>query len=182
MQYFNKTITLKDGRTVLLRSTNGGDAEAMLHFLKQTSAETEFLLRYPDEWTMTVEQEAAFLETGQDSPSDIKIAAFASGKIVGNISIDSMGTNFKICHRASLGIAVIKDYWNCGLGTVLIREAIRSLQNSPITQIELGVFSNNLSAIHLYEKLGFHHMGVIPHAFHLKDGTYCDEAQMYYTL
>ena len=182
MKYNEKPISLTDGRTVLLRSTGSKDAEAMLQFLKQTSAETEFLLRYPEEWTISTEEEAALLESEQHSETTLKIAAFANGKIVGTVSINPVGSRFKVRHRAALGIAVLRDYWSCGLGTALISEVLQAIQHTQIQQVELGVFTNNVSAIHLYEKLGFQHMGVIPRAFRLKDGTYCDEAQMYRTL
>ena len=45
-------------------------------------------------------------------------------------------------------------------------------------QLELGVFSDNARAIHLYESCGFHAWGTQPRAFKLKDGTYRDEIMM----
>ena len=37
-----------------------------------------------------------------------------------------------------------------------------------------AVVSDNYSALHLYEKLGFTQLGVIPEGFLKKDGTYQD--------
>ena len=45
-------------------------------------------------------------------------------------------------------------------------------------QLELGVYSDNSRAIHLYEKFGFERYGIQPRAFKLKDGTYRDEIIM----
>ena len=48
---FQETVfTLKDGRTALLRSPCEGDAEQMLRFIIKASGETDFLMRYPEEF------------------------------------------------------------------------------------------------------------------------------------
>lgn len=35
------------------------DAEKRLNYIKKSCGETDFLLRYPEEWNITVEQEEA---------------------------------------------------------------------------------------------------------------------------
>jgi RimJ/RimL family protein N-acetyltransferase len=45
-----------------------------------------------------------------------------------------------------------------------------------------AVVSTNLTAIHLYEKLGFIRLGVIPEGFLLGDGSYTDIILYYYPL
>ena len=55
MRFAPKEIILKDGRACVLRPTAPEDAEAMIQYLKETAGETEYLLRYPDEVTFTVE-------------------------------------------------------------------------------------------------------------------------------
>ena len=52
-----KQIILKDGRTAILKSPCVDDAEKMLNYIKKSCDETDFLLRYPEEWNITVEQE-----------------------------------------------------------------------------------------------------------------------------
>ena len=69
---------------------------------------------------------------------------------------------FKVRHRASLGIAVVQECWNTGLGTVLINGAIDLARKAGYEQLELGVFSDNSSAIHLYQKLGFQRLAGCP--------------------
>ena len=39
-------------------------------------------------------------------------------------------------------------------------------------QVELGVYSDNDRARHMYKKMGFKEYGMNPRAFKLKDGTY----------
>ena len=61
MRFVLKEIILKDGRTCVLRPTAPEDAEAMIQYLQERSGETEYLLRYPDEVTFTVEGERGIL-------------------------------------------------------------------------------------------------------------------------
>ena len=100
------------------------------------------------------------------------------GSVVGNVGIFPIGERFKVRHRASLGIAVVQEYWNTGLGTVLINGAIDLARKAGYEQLELGVFSDNSSALHLYQKLGILEVGSMPKAFKLPDGSYSDEIMM----
>ena len=73
MIFETKTITLKDGRTAILRPATAADAAPAVEWLRQTAAETDFILRVPEEVTMTPEQEAAFFERVAQSPYDMMI-------------------------------------------------------------------------------------------------------------
>ena len=59
---YNKVITLKDGRSCILRNGTALDGQALLNIFLLTHAQTDYLLSYPDESTMTVEQEMQFLK------------------------------------------------------------------------------------------------------------------------
>ncbi len=61
MIFEDKQIILKDGRTATLKSPCVEDAEKMLNYIKKSCGETDFLVRYPEEWTITVEQEEAWV-------------------------------------------------------------------------------------------------------------------------
>ena len=60
---FHKIITLKDGRTCTLRNGTEQDGQALLDIYQLTHAQTDYLLSYPDESTLTAEQEAQFYFT-----------------------------------------------------------------------------------------------------------------------
>ena len=59
MIFEEKTIILKDGRTAILKSPCVEDAEKLLNYIKKSCSETDFLARYPEEWTTTIGQEEA---------------------------------------------------------------------------------------------------------------------------
>lgn len=180
MKYQEETVELKDGRQCILRSPDGEDAEAMLAYLRQVSDETHFMIRYPEEAeAMTLEREKAFLahQAAADTGS-IMINAIVDGKVVGNVGLSPTADMIKLRHRASIGIAIIKDCWGLGLGTLLMEEALREAKKMKYYQVELGVYADNERALRLYEKLGFERWGVTKNAFRLKDGAMIDEILM----
>ncbi len=174
-----RKLVLKDKREVFVRQLNAGDAEAMLVYLQKTAQETHFLMRLPEEAVYTLENERKILQNTRESKQTFMLGALTQdGSVVGNVGVFPIGERFKVRHRASLGIAVVQEYWNTGLGTVLINGAIDLARKAGYEQMELGVFSDNSSAIHLYQKLGFREVGRMPNAFKLPDGSYSDEIMM----
>lgn len=173
-----KTIKLKNGETCVLRSPDASDAEEMLEYLKKTAVETNFLLRYPEEVIMTIEEERNFLNSMRENPRSLMICAFIDDKLVGTTNISGIGERFKISHRASFGIAVLKEAWNLGIASALINEILQFAKDTRFELVELEVASPNHNAINLYKKFGFKIYGTRENGFKFKDGTYCDEHLM----
>lgn len=178
----SKDIKLKNGLSVSLRSPQPCDAEAFRECMRVTSAETYFMARYPEEITSTVEMEEERLRLIAEDKNDFMLSAFVDSELVGTVGVNKIKGNLKYLHRGSMGISIKKKYCDQGLGSIMIKEALKIVENTSFEQIELGVFSDNLRAQHVYQKLGFHQVGVIPRAFKLKDGTYRDEIQMVYRI
>jgi len=78
-----------------------------------------------------------------------------------------------------VAIALLKEYWNQGIGTRLFQEMIRiAEENENILQMELEFVEGNARARALYEKMGFRIVGITPNAIRLKDGTLLNEYYM----
>lgn len=173
-----KTITLKDGRTAILRAPKPEDAAPMVQYLRDTAADTEFIMRYPEEVTMTTEQEEAFFQRLADSPFDMMIVCEVEGHIAGNCQIN-FGNKIKTRHRASVAIGLTKAYWNLGIGTAMFTEMIAAARaHEGIRHIDLEFIEGNSRARALYEKMGFRVIGVKPEAIMLRDGTLRNEYLM----
>ena len=170
---------LKDGRSALLRSPGSGDAAEMLRFIIRASGETEFLLKYPEEFEeYTMEREKALLQGILENPDAMMIACEIDGKIAGNCQI-AFCTNQKERHRASVAIGILQEYWGLGIGTKMFQEMIRvALERGGIRQIELTYIEGNSRARGLYEKMGFRITGVKPDAVRFRDGTFANEYMM----
>lgn len=163
---------LKDGREAILRSPKEEDVESTLEYLVTSAGETDYILRYPEECgKYTAEGEKMLFEQKNASPNEAMIMCIVEGKVVGNCGI-SFFKGMKTKHRASIGIALISDFWNQGIGTKMFEEMIRLAESREgVMQIELEFVEGNTRARHLYEKMGFRITGVHPNAIRLKDGT-----------
>lgn len=174
MIYEQKQIRLKDSSDALLRCPRAEDAEEMADYLRITSGETPFLIRYPEECTETPEQEAAFLQAMIDSPIDIMIVCTVDGRIAGNCRLALHG-RIKTRHRAGIAIALKQEFWGLGIGIAMFEEMIACAKEHGITQLELEVIEGNQRAMALYRKMGFEVVANKPDAIRLKDGTLLDE-------
>ena len=92
MTKFEKIVTLKDGRTALLREVRPQDARAAVDYVRQVDTETRFLAREPGEFTTTVEEEAALFQKAAESPASFWSVAFLDGELVGMCSGDLQGS------------------------------------------------------------------------------------------
>lgn len=162
---YRKTIILKDGRECLLRNGTEQDGQALLDIFNLTHEQTDFLLTYPGEQSMTAGDEAKFLKEMQESAGGIELLAELDGKIIGSAGFDRVGRKEKIQHRAEFGISVDKAYWGLGLGHALTRACIICARKAGYAQLELDVVAENRNAIALYENAGFVEYGRNPRGF-----------------
>lgn len=171
-------FALKDGRPCTLRAPQPQDAAAMLDYIKRTSAETDFVGRYPQEITDTPAQEAKLLQQALESPRQAMLSAFVQGSLVANASLGPVNERIKTRHRAGLGIAVVRRAWGQGIGRQLILQLLRAGEAMGYEQVELETVADNQRAISLYQTLGFIPYGRYPKAFKLQNGSYADSLLM----
>ena len=171
----------KQNRTVILRSADVSDAEALLRYLKVTSGETPFLIREPDEIKLTLEQEEAFIRSKMEEPGELLLIGEIDGKQVGNCSVMSMGSFKRYAHRCEIAIALYQEYCGAGIG-MMMETALQEAKKMGYEQAELEVIADNVNAIALYEKMGFKKYGTFPNSVKYSDGRYADAEFMMKTL
>ncbi|MDO5544614.1 MAG: GNAT family N-acetyltransferase [Eubacteriales bacterium] len=170
MEFPEKKILLRDGRTAILRSAQPGDAAEMAAFMKTTAGETEFLLRYPEECTMDAAGEAVFIDDVLNSAEQVMPCCFVEGKLAGNAML-TMNSRIKTRHRGSVAIGLLREYWGLGIGTALFQELIAIAETCGLGILELDYIEGNDRARRLYEKMGFIEAARVPDAYRLKDGS-----------
>ena len=109
-------LMLPDGREVMIRPADGEDAPRMLKYMKQMLGETPFLIRTPEEFDYTAEEEAAILDRIKNDPRCLMLIVEADGEIVACADISSSSSKSRVRHLANLGISVRKDFWKLGIG------------------------------------------------------------------
>ena len=178
MIYSAETLTLQDGRKILIRSVEPEDAAGMLQYMKIMLGETPFLLRTPEEFNFTPEEEAQMLAGCKNDPDCLMLVAENEGQIIASADVCPIGATSRVQHRAELGISVRKDYWRQGIGSVLMDRLISFAKQSGFEQIELTVKSKNQRALRLYHKNGFIVYGTRPHGVKYPDGSYDNDYLM----
>lgn len=167
-------IYIKDklGRTVILRSALPEDADSLIKYLKITTAETPYLIREPEEVTITHDQEVSFLESCLNEDKSLMLVATIDGNHIGNCSFNPIGNFKRYSHRCDVAIALYQEYCGLGIGRQMLETALRIAKETGFEQAELEVISNNTNAIALYEKMGFVKYGTFPNNMKYADGTY----------
>ena len=111
---FEKTLPLRDGRTLRIRNAEPADAQALLELIILTHSQTDYLLAYPDERRFTPEQEAEYLKGMLESDREIMLLAEIDGTLCGCLGLNAIGGRYKVRHRAEFGISVDEAVWGLG--------------------------------------------------------------------
>lgn len=173
-------IQIKDklNRNVILRSAELSDAADLIDYLKITTGETPYLIREPEEVTITVEQEKSFIESKINAEKELMLVATINGKHIGNCSLMSIAPYKRYAHRCEIAIALYQEYCGCGIGKAMMQTVLEVAKELGYEQAELEVVSDNTGAIEMYKKLGFEKYGEFPNNMKYSDGTYVDEDWM----
>ena len=169
---YSETISLKDGSVCVIRNGTEQDGKALLDIFILTHQQSDFLASYPDENTMTAEQEGAYIKGKSQSANEIELLAEIDGKVVGSAGIGCVKNREKLRHRAEFGISVDKQYWGIGIGRALTEACIRCAKDAGYAQLELEVVSDNSKAISLYKSVGFTEYGRNPKGFLSRSGAW----------
>ena len=174
MRFEAKTFKDKNGREFVLRNAEESDAETLIAYLKTTSEETTYLIREPEEITLSKEQERTFIRSKIEDERELLLLAFVDGRHAGNCSLMSMGSYERYRHRCDIAIALYREFWGCGIGRTMLETVLDMAKKTGYEQAELEVIAQNEAAVALYEKLGFQKYGTFPDNMKYKDGSYTD--------
>lgn len=161
---------IKD-KKIIVRSPVLEDAEELIKYVLKINEETTFLLREPDEFNISIEEEEKFISHQIDSEENLFLIAEISGEIIGTCHLT--GSKMKRAkHKLDIGIALEKRYWGLGLGKKLMKIAIDWAKSNGISKITLKVDTSNVRAINLYQKIGFEVEGRLLKDKLMDDGSY----------
>lgn len=132
-----------------LREAVPKDAQSLLVFLKKASQQSDFI-SFDDMKDVTVQDEEIALDAIFQSQYDELIVAVLEDEIIGYCRLENIDDQ-----KAEFGVVVDKDFWNNGIASFLLEEAIDWSSGSPLEKLILEVYKNNSAAIHIYQKYGF---------------------------
>ena len=159
---------------LLIREAEPKDAAELVAFLNRVSLETYFTSLDGDGILLTSEEMEVFLNKQASSDNQITLLAFLNGKIAGIVNITA-DQRKRVRHIGDLFIVIGKRYWNNGLGSLLLEEAIEWAQASGVLRrLQLTVQTRNQAAIHLYQKHGFIIEGRQERGAYIEEGEFID--------
>ncbi len=144
-------------------------------------------------WNEVVEDGVAFPQeelldekTGKDFFAGQTYTAAAIDKVTGKIyglyilHPNNVGRCGHICNAS---YAVDKSARGLHIGEKLVKDCLEQGKKHGYRVLQFNaVVASNVHARHLYERLGFKQLGVIPEGFRMKDGHYEDICPYYHTL
>ena len=142
---------------ILIREYNQNDLEAMIEI-----------------WNQVVEDGIAF-------PQE-ELLNKDTGKVYGLYILhpNNVGRCGHICNAS---YAVSKKSRGLHIGEKLVLDCLKQGKNKGYGVLQFNaVVATNTYARHLYERLGFTQLGVIPKGFRMKDGHYEDICPYYHEL
>lgn len=177
MKFTPENFELKDGRICTIREIQVKDAEETLEYLKTVNGESDFLSSYPEEIRFSTEEEAKIIKGFNESDDTLMLVVELDERLIANGTITRFRRK-KMCHRANVALAVLKEFWNKGIGTKVLHCLEDYAKKLGLSQLELDYYSGNERGRLLYDKLGFIQVGETPNAFILKDGTRYSDIKM----
>jgi ribosomal protein S18 acetylase RimI-like enzyme len=170
-----ETFSVKDGRTVVLRTPKWEDLDDLLNLINSLVEEKADVIA--DE-KLSRMQEAEWLSSvllRLEKRQIIFLVAEVGGKVVASSDLH-LGRGSER-YAGVVGIAVRSGFRDLGIGTWMMRTLVKEAQRIGLKVLILSVFATNKRAIHVYEELGFVQTGRVPKK-HFREGKYIDEIAM----
>jgi RimJ/RimL family protein N-acetyltransferase len=170
-------VNLKNQKRVTIRQAELGDAERLLVCLKTYITQSEYIPKLEHEIKLTLEQEQEWILSFLKNENSLLLVAEYEGEIIGNI--DLTGSPRKVMeHTAVVGMGMLQEWRNSGLGTALLTLSIDWAKVNPTLELLwLQVYTDNKLGLGLYRKMGFEENGIIKNYFK-REGIYADNLTM----
>lgn len=150
---WTKKLVLESGIKVFLRPEHFNDTEMLWDMFSTLSKESlrflvhQFTKERIENWTKYIDYEKSL-------PILALIQEEDRERVIGSASLHFHSLE-AVKHKAELGITVHDDYQNRGLGKQMIEHLLEIAHLKGLKKIYLRVDTENIRAIHVYEKCGF---------------------------
>lgn len=159
MKFTPVELPLKNGIFITIREAVKKDASMLIETVSRYIMDSKHLISVIEEFNPTIDEEKNRIHFYNDKNNSLLLVACYKNKIIGNIELRGE-TRRKIKHNATLGLGILSQWQNLGLGAALMKQAINwAKQNPTLENIWLNVHATNAIAIQLYERLNFVHSG-----------------------
>ena len=159
-----------------IRAYRNDDVPEMANIWNQVVADG---IAFPQEDLLTDEEAGSFFA----SQTYTGVAVDAdTGNVVGLYILhpNNVGRCGHICNAS---YAVRKDIRGAHIGEKLVKDCLAMAHEKGFRILQFNaVVASNVHAIHLYERLGFQKIGMVPEGFRMPDGSYEDIFLFHHTV
>lgn len=154
------------------------DAAALRDAILQNLRDSAYIPLTSGEFNPTIEEEEKWILQFAEQSNSLLLIAVYDDIVVGNIDITGH-SRIRLRHTGVIGMSIRKDWRNCGLSSVLMKEAIEWAHNSKTLELLwLQVYSDNDAGLALYRKFGFEMNGGQARFFKHENQEYHDNITM----
>jgi RimJ/RimL family protein N-acetyltransferase len=172
------TRKAKNGIEITLRSPEVGEGAAIVQAVQRAITTSAHTLTTAEEFNYTPEQEDELISRYLADPTGIMIVPYADGVPVGMLNFQT-GKKKRIAHKGEIAMSLLPEFRGQGIGFHMLEAIIEWARVTPrVEKLELRVHAKNVSAISLYQKLGFVVEGKEIKGVKLAHGQYDDVYQM----
>lgn len=176
-----RTVRLKNGKEVCIRTPFQEDVPKVLEYLKAVFQDDHFFgttAEEMEEWLVPEKQQERIDKNCNDD-NKLLVVSVANDNIISMSNIECHEKK-RSRHIAWIGISILPEYRDNGLGTAIMQTMIDwAMAHPAIEKLSLGVWAQNTPAIRLYEKMGFFEEGRRVKEAKFADGSYDDMVCMY---
>jgi len=147
------TYRLADDTKVTLRPARPDDAAAIIAVVRSSSEERSYVLM--EIYGKDAATQRAYIE-GLDRARNLFLVATVDGAVIGLLAL----LEADLCGGAEPGLAagvhIVRDWRGHGIGSVMLRYALRWAKEKGCHRVEADIFTTNKRSLHLFRKAGFH--------------------------
>jgi len=142
-EFISIKVELKNGKLVSIRLARISDAERLLNAINTYVPQSKYIPLLREELSQSISQKEDWINSFEKYENSLLLIAECDNQIIGNI--DLTGSRRKVMeHTGLIGMGMLKEYRNTGLGTLLMFSLIEwAKANSILALIWLQVYTEN---------------------------------------
>jgi RimJ/RimL family protein N-acetyltransferase len=146
------TYRSSDGTKITLRPARPDDAAAIIAAVRSSSQERSYVLM--EVYGKDAAAQRAYIER-LDLEHNLFLVATVNEQLVGILALlDAL-----LCNSPepglSVGVHIVRDWRGRGIGSAMLRYAMRWAKEHDYRRLEADIFTTNERSVHLFDKAGF---------------------------
>jgi len=146
------TYRLSDATKITLRPARPDDAAAIITAVRSSAQERSYVLM--EVYGKDAASQRAYIER-LDSKHNLFLVATAQEQVVGILAL----LDFLVCSAPapclSVGVHIVRDWRGRGIGSAMLRYALRWAEEHDYRRLEADIFTTNERSVRVFNKAGF---------------------------